>query len=410
MKIKIGSNAYRIIAVFVLACLHFCYIFANPLNNNQWNYATWIIAIAIYCYFWPGKRKLKKVYPFVSKYITYIIFSQTIICLYSMNRYNETILDMFMCAGGYSMVLLTYPILLSFEKDGIERLLDTLFGIVSCFVFCAVIHSVIYNYTGKALLFFPDGNYRHGNYRIDLSTLIGFFFVYAMYNLLTGRRRVLMLFGLCLGLFSLIYTEMTRANQLAVICTLFIMWFFNKERSTNQIIKFVVAMGALLVFLNSELFVKVISILSIRKSVNSEYLSTLARVSAIEYFSQYTKDNPLIGMGWVRPYTESLTKIWAGPNERAFFDDLGFLGQFFRQGILGAIIYLALIFRMLWVVAKVPKNDPKRLLLIGLCSYVICTLPSLSCFDVQRIIAVPIYLACTEFLHRSMYQNSNLSR
>ncbi len=241
--------------------------------------------------------------------------------------------------------------------------------------------------------------------RVALGPLTGLLVCYTFYKFLKGYKQVVTLSVISIILISLFYVEMTRANQLAILVTLFIMWLFYKERSKKNILKYMVAFCLVLILYFGGFFDSVLNMLSVDTSVNSRAMSTVARLNAIEYFSEFTKKNPLIGMGWIRPYTDRLTKIWSGPDNAYFFDDLGFLGQFFRQGILGVLVYIIMLIRMIYIIHQLRYEYNYKILLIGIFTYICATMPSLNCFDGSRILAVPFYIAIFEYIYKKYTYN-----
>lgn len=399
MEIKKKSASGIAILILVVVSMRFFSLINLPISNTSLSHIIWIMALLIYSFAFKGRSRIQSKYPFISKYFTYILVVQFVLCVYSMIKYDETIRDMFICAGSYLILLITYAILLSFEKDGMVFLLDGIFWIVFINNCLVLIYAVVSNFTGIKLFKFVELHSKNVNVRIGLGALIGIFFVYAFYNLINKRKTVVMSVALVVGLIDLFYVDMTRGKEVAIVFSLFIVWVVNKTSSRKDLIKYLITGVILIIFLNSGVFSYFLDAFSINPKVNEYYESTLARYNAMEYFGTFTKQNPLMGMGWVVPKTEELTKIWSGSTGRNFFDDLGFLGQFYRQGLLGASIYIVLVARMLFTTVKIKKGMKEKAFCAGLCSFVIVSAVSLNCFDGTRVVAVPFYIACTEFIY-----------
>lgn len=406
MLIRFRSKAGLAIIIYILISYRFFNIVSLPVDNSVLSYGLWMLSVVLYVYFIYGVNRIKAKYKFIRCYFTYILLAQVLVCIYSMIKYNESILDMYLCAGAYLTLLLTYIILLSFEKDGFKYLLDAIYWIVFVNIILVLVHSFICNNVGVALFHFTHLTSKTDNVRIALGPLTGVFVVYAFYNLLK-RRRKSMIAALVVGVAGMFYSEMTRANEVAICVTIFMIWLFERKKVGEKNLKYFIAFLMAVVFICSDYFDLILSYFSIDPDLNEAYLSTLARYNAIEYFSEFTKNNPLMGMGWVRPYTEELTRIWSGPTNNFFFDDLGFLGQFFRLGILGSLIYVILVVRMVYVCYKIKDEHEQSSLLVGLTSYAVCTMVSLNMFDGSRILAVPIYIAITEYIYISHRRGFN---
>lgn len=400
MKLRVGSKGTIIILMLTLISFHFLYLFELPINDNSVRYLTWIAAILGCCIYYPGVMRIRNTFPFVRNYLTYVLFSQIIICIYSIFKYQQTIIDMFMTAGVYVMLAVSCLIIINFENYGMDFLLKKVLSIQFIVIVLALIHAAVYNTTGSILLAFDMDSFLNHRLRISLGPLTGLLVCYAFYKFLNGYKRVAMLSVMAVVVISLFYMEMTRANQLAIFVTVFMMWFFYKERSRKSVLKYMAAFCLVLILYFCGVFDHFLNILSTDSSVNPRATSTLARIHAMEYFSEFTKRNPLIGMGWIRPYTDRLIRIWSGPNNTYFLDDLGFLGQFYRQGLLGAFIYIILLLRMVYILYRLRYQCDCKIFLIGIFTYICATMPSLNCFDGSRILAVPFYIAIFEYTFR----------
>ena len=399
MKITNKSTAGIAVIVLIIVCLRFFSIVELPFPSAILSELSWILAFLIYIYTFKGRCRIQSKYPFIGKYFAYIVIVEFILCIYSMIKYNETVYDMLLCVGAFFLLSITYAILISFEKDGMQFLMDAVFWLMFVNTCLTIVHALVYNFIGIRLFGFIEIASKNTNIRISLGALMGVYFVYVFYNILQKRKQVLMTIALLIGLFAMFYVEMTRAKEVAVVCTLLIMWAFKRQDSKKDIVKYLIIIVAVIVFLYSGLFDAILNTFSINPSVNEQYQSTAARYNAMEYFSTFTNNNPLFGMGWVRPHTDELMKIFSGPTGTSFFDDLGFLGQYYRQGLLGASFYLALIIRMIYITFKIKKNRNEKVFCAGLASYVLLTTISLNCFDGLRMLAVPFYIACTEYIY-----------
>lgn len=409
-KIKKRSQASIVISLLIILSLRGFYLFQLPISAPIIMYITWIISVVMYFLYARNRRVVRDYGAFLQPYFTYVLVAQFIICVYSMFIYGETILDMFICAGGYLMFLITYVVIRIYEYDGMDYMLNRVFWIQLIYTLFATAHAIVFNNTGRSLFLFPSDTLRNDNVRIGLGVFVGFYFVYAFYNWLQGNRRMLMTAAIAIGIFGLFYADMTRVAQMAVIGAMVCMWLFYREHSKSSVVKFMIAITMLVVFLNSELFTSILNVFSTDNNVNALSSSTLARYNAIEYFSQFTRKNPFLGMGWIRPYTDELTRIWSGPTNTAYLDDLGFLGQFYRQGILGIVIYVALLVRMGYVILKVKGKCNEQTLLIGIFAYIVFTTPSLNCFDGERMMVMPFYLASFEYIYTSVRKKDELNK
>lgn len=401
LKIRKGSNISWLLIFIVLLNLNFLHIIRMPFNLNVRIYISSILSFGLICIVFMKNIKLSNSYKtFVRHYLLYVLVVQIIICIYSMITYDETAKDMLMCAGNYILLWLFYVIVIIFENDGFDFLLNRICNFQFINVIIILVHSIIYNYTGISVFAIEPGLFNYGRLRVGLGALSGLFFCYMFYKFLIGDHKKSAFIYVVIGLIAAFYSETSRASEFAIVCSLIIMWLANKDYSAKKIIKYEALLIGIMICFNMGVFNSLLNNFSTDININEKAGSTLARYQEIEYFSTFTKKNPLIGMGWVRPYTPRLEAIWSGPRGSAYFDDLGFLGQYYRLGILGAMIYVLLIIRMIYIILNISKENKKRVLLIGILSYVIFTMLTLNCFDGQRIFAVPFYIAIFEYIFK----------
>ena len=337
-----------------------------------------------------GKR-----YTFLKMFLIYVAFSQIIICIYSMYIYHQTLFDMFVCMGSYFILLLSMLLIIGMEKYGTFSFLRPFYIFSVLYMNLLIANAFLANSTGLYLLASRLAA-KNERVRTEAGSLFVVVMLIIFWIILVGYAEFKHYVVFILGIFLEIYVEQTRIYELALFFAFLFMWICNRANTESKFKKIVLLFLAAILFYVLGLHQEIIESFSLDPTINPSYASSLARINAIDYFSGYLKANPLIGMGWVRPKNDTLALIFAGPNQTAFFDDLGFLGQIFRQGILGGVIYVIFIVRLFFVINKLPSNSKYKNLVIGILVYILVSAISLNCFDGQRILGTAFLIAIVE--------------
>ena len=156
MKITNKSSAGIAVIVLIVVCLRFFSVVNFPFPSALLSELSWVLAFLIYIYTFKGRCRIKTKYPFIGKYFAYIVIVEFILCVYSMIKYNESVYDMLLCVGAFFLLSVTYAILISFEKDGMQFLMDAVFWLVFINTSLAIVHALIANFTGIKLFGFIE--------------------------------------------------------------------------------------------------------------------------------------------------------------------------------------------------------------------------------------------------------------
>lgn len=404
IKTDFVSNLKKLIYLFLIVDASFFGIF--PINSNDVrSIRTGIAIIAIIICLLivlntPIYKHINK-FEFVKWYILINMFVVIIQCIYSMNKYNETIVDVFIVCHSYILMLLIFPIMLVFQTSGesFEKMNRNIyycgvFSVISLIV-CAVMYEI--GLTPLMAGFSPIG-IRDGHTRISYTNIGIFSILMSVHFLLNGKKKEKKWYiaYLIIALFGLIYFVNTRMLIIAIICSIIIMFMCYNWKFDVKILLIIILLVVVTGLAINGGFMAVVNSFSLE---GENMGSTLARINAIEYFRQYTNENPLLGMGFVRPYREDLTLIWSGPDGKAFFDDLGLLGAFFRMGITGLIIHILPLLRMLYIAFKLIKmKNEKGVIASGIVAYLVISQVSLNYLDFQRALIAPWYWGSLEYI------------
>ena len=199
---------------------------------------------------------------------------------------------------------------------------------------------------------------------------------------------------LCVG--YVIVVNQSRAMSVCVIVVLLSMWLTISMNIKWKVFSVVIGIVAIVAILNSVYFSDLIESLSPENVAYGG--STLVRTKAIEYY--YNQNGiSLLGYGFL-PASNTFIQILRGAEENFYFEDLGFLGLLFSNGLLGVMLYLIPILRILKLYLQMKrKRDFSATFMLGVLIYnVVCGL-SLSQFDAQRIVGFAFVICLTEYLY-----------
>lgn len=362
-----------------------------------------------------SSRNVRYCWNHLKFYVFYYVFLGLfliLISLYSMPRYNETVMDMYISLSHWIIMGLIPVCYFLFDKDKNKyTFLDLINGFVMFDTILVLIYAIVCNITGIEIFAFHSTITRSGRVRYTVSAYVPFFLVYN-YVLISHERiiknKVRRWGNIFIMLLVLLLVDMTRAKIVSIFAALILVYYIKKKRSIMQVILFTFSIIAVILFLQSDYIALFIDSFS---SGGLYAKSTIARTQAIEYFSEYTQANPLFGMGVVRPYRNDLNYIRSGPYGIFHFDDIGILGQYYNYGIIGVCANLIPIVRLVYVMLTIHGKDLKvDEMLFGWTIYCVVTMISLCVYDPQRIFIMPIILAYAEYQYRRLGSNSNTKK
>lgn len=379
----------------VLLSYKFMYIFFYKSYGAQMSQISWLLALGLSMFLYKEIIALSKKYVFLTGYLIYILLVQIVICIFSIIQYGESVFDMFITAGSYLLLLFSLVLIVGMEVYGTERFLKMFYILAVTYMVLRLIDAVVSNFFGTALL----GGYlgsKTAYVRAYAGSLYVVVMIYSFWKIViteTTKRDIIVF---VLGLILEIYVQQTRMYQLSLFMTFLFIWIFQRKKASKKLFQYAVLIIFAGVFFGLGLHHEIINSFSADPTVNDAANSSIARLNSIAYFSGFFLENPLFGMGWVRPAGDYLTSIAYGPTHTAYFDDLGFLGQVFRLGILGAMFYVFLIIRLVYIHFKLPKTSEYKNLILGILVFIVISAGTLNCFDGQRILGTAFFIAIVE--------------
>ncbi|MBP3263085.1 hypothetical protein [Pseudobutyrivibrio sp.] len=346
-----------------------------------------------------------KEYKFYGSFFLYIVITQIILTIYSVYTYKQKFSNVFAYSGLYLTLLLVALLIIGFEILGFDRTLKILFGLEIIRDVIIVLDATIYNIVGVKVIQFSELTSKTQFIRIEFGALFPLLVIYLFYNLLVELdKKKLVIILLCM--LAEYYVQNTRAIEIGLVIAFIVMWVSHSGDKITKYLKIVMILCGLGGLLYLGVVEMVLNSFSADPSINEHYASTLARIGAINYYSSYLFRHPLFGMGWIMRNTDYLKYIASGPLGIYHYDDLGILGQVFRQGLLGLIIYLIFLGRLIYISMNL-KNMRGKVFVIGITSYVISTVFSLNAFDVQRVLVASFYIAISEYIWKKSKEGIN---
>lgn len=358
-------------------------------------YLSWLVTFFLSLYFYKDIIRINRGNKYLKNLFVYIIFSQAILSIYSMKQYGETIVDILICAGFYFLLLFTYIVLIGMEIFGTEEFLMYFYKFATAYMIFLMVNAFAVNHLGFRIMT-ESIRSKTAFMRAYAGSLYVVLMLVLFWKIVCGDRTKKTICWFMVGVIVELFIEQTRVSELAMVAAFGCMWFFHPKKDRKKLIQIVLLVVLAFMFFKLGFFEDLIQSFSTDASVNRNAASSIARVNAAKYFYEYLAKNPLMGMGWVRPKNAYLRLIFSGPDGTAFFDDLGFLGQVFRQGILGAIIYVAIVLRLLYMLKNIKKESLNRTLIIGIIVFIITSGISLNCLDGQRILGTAFFIALSE--------------
>ncbi len=336
--------------------------------------------------------------------IVWVIFVVTV-SAFSIFKYDETITDMIKCIKYYYPLLLFPPLVYVFIKqDDYKGILNFLLTVTILVISIRLFKAVIYNFGGRLILGNIQYSFRSDRMRIGMTTAVGVAFVYSICRFTNIKKinlsKIMYGFSMCLILFYTFYTNMTRMYIVAIVVAFTVTIIF-KRRPINKEILLLIGIGAVAVAgVLSGTINTFIESFSSQSSVETA-LSTIARNNANDYFRGIVDNNPIFGMGFVSPNDLRLSMIFFGPDLTACLDDLGLINMWYHYGVFGIIIVGALFARWIHLALRllISKSFEEKQFIFGIIAYNVCLIPSLSIFDAQRFIMIPLIWALLEYFN-----------
>lgn len=406
-KIKITRSIEIVLLhlIFFLD-LRFLYFLKQPgfieagNNSDNKSYILMLLyVLLIYDLYVDNGKISKRRYSFLFPYIVFQIIISVVIVLYSKIRYSQSWFDMAMCADYLMFPIAAFAFChMMNTEDKFKRVIRDLVKFVYVALIVNAINGAIFKVTGVTLFkgVNQEGTLKLrgiGLIRSPWSCLIFIATAFVVYEFYEKKYEILskkevrkFVAVLAIDVAFFCGTRMTIVALLSTIALMFVM--SNKMSSRKKFLGIVFICLILVLSNGVDLLMSSFSLDGAGKA------STLARTREIVYYFNTIKDNPLFGMGLVRPKRYELKLVYSG-GFSGTPTDVGLLGLLAETGLLGGGMFGCLYLRG---VILVVRNYKKKygLFLFGLMVYITATLPTLIITNVPRVLALPICIAIFE--------------
>lgn len=344
-------------------------------------------------------RSFLKEESYMSMYMVVVILITVIISIYSIRKYSENIVDVYVCSMPFLMFFMTPLLAYLMRKDPVSMR-----KVLRMLVVIGVSTSVMILIQGLCSDFgipyvLPGSfriGFRNGRIRVGVTNIGRFGTIFMLYKFIVGGKRRL-LYGLfaALGVFVLVYYGQTRMDMISLAACAVAMLFFAGSKKPIYRVLLIVAFIVFLFYDYADVILESFS------EKSDKGASTIARLGAIDYFYSVFKEDPLMGMGFIRPRNAYLRRIWTGPRGVFYFSDLGALGHLMQYGIIGVALYILPLARMIYITIQLlRRRRSESVWAIGVIAYILVSQVSLNYTEYQRGPGSVAYWAVMESLYK----------
>lgn len=409
MRVSYKDIIITIFKIILLIYMGYATLLGIPVLNDKGNARVLMSVLTILVFLLAyQKRYLIKIKeytaPYFDRYIKVLSAVLVIHGIYGAVKYGQSTFDMYIVLIEYTFLLLVYPALMWLDLDE-----TSFFNFVTCstilLAFITIIKALFVNYLGINVIQTLHSSIRNGRVRITTPAICSILTIVLFYRVLNEKKkRIINIVLLLMLLSTLIWVDQTRMVIVSVLCGLGASVLAKKrQHPARTLIVYLVAAILIAVALNSGVLDSFMDSFSVNSKESS---STSVRLQAIEYFWTFFKDNPILGMGYIRPTSAELISIWSGPLKKFYLNDLGAIGLLCRAGLTSIIIYWIPLIRMFVIAFRALKYKiTESSLLIGLVIYVAITSVSLIYTDQERLLWFGILMAIFEFYNVKMMKD-----
>lgn len=344
-------------------------------------------------------RMFLKEESYLSMYMVIVTISVAVISLYSIKKYDENIIDVYVCSVPFFLFFMTPLLVYLMRKDprSMRKVLKMLVVIGVSTSVMILIQGLCSDFGIPYVL--PGSfriGYRNGRIRVGVTNIGRFGTIFMLYKFIVGGKRRL-LYGLfaALGVFVLVYYGQTRMDMISLAACAVAMLFFAGSKKPIYRVLLIVAFIVFLFYDYADVILESFS------EKSDKGASTIARLGAIDYFYSVFKEDPLMGMGFIRPRNAYLRRIWSGPRGVFYFSDLGALGHLMQYGLIGVALYILPLARMIYISIKLLRQRRSEgVWAIGVIAYILVSQVSLNYTEYQRGPGSVAYWAVMESLYK----------
>lgn len=386
---KVNTSKFFVLIFFLIASKCF-YLISMPsqyaIGSNIQLEAMIAVAFFVCCGL--------KVCGIYKHYIIFFLMYIVADCFFTMFAYpSQTLFKTFSMTFSYFLLIGYFPMVWFCRKKENYRYLVSFMTICSVFVATiTLMYAFSVNLLGKELFSFNLAYKtfeRNGNIRIyyifenylRVSQIVSLGWLLQK-RAISKSERLLHILNYVLVFAGVIYVDQSRYYLFVVIVvSSFMILKFNK--STGKWI----VIGLVLLFIGVTFYDSILT--SISTVLNGDRAFGI-RIEAIKYFANKAFENPVFGLGLLTPGSRDWAArlLYYGPKLAYYQDDVGIFGFLGGFGVVGAIWYIALLYKT-YVLGKDSKENilyQGMLLAMFLCSFTMLWM------DKQRLVGMLIAL------------------
>lgn len=414
ITIKVKNIIFYGIALIVLTDLCFFYLFDIPnvltsfIGKEQKNMLV-ILTVVLFLLCvqkngYGGERYSSK---FIKYYIACAVCAVFVLGTYSALIYTRQ--DMF---AGFRLsayllvILLAYPLFWIFNKyNGYTRILNIINYIYFIWYVVAIIQAILYAKNGTVICnYMFSRNYyglRYDKLRISLNVLGNFLILYNFHSVIQCekkiRKKIFNIIQIILGIYCLFNIQMTRIYQISILISMIVILIFNERKLGKRLLLLlIVGIGAGAIE-TTGVMATFFSSFDLNGDLGG---STLERFNAYHYYFEKILSNPIMGFGF--PHPDYYATVEHGVRNAYYISDTGIVGSAAQLGIFVIPLYIGLLIRMIYICYKINKAGKYEVnsLLLGILTFMLICIATLSILMPATIIFVPFVLAIFEYSYK----------
>ncbi|MDT2602296.1 hypothetical protein P7D85_21260 [Enterococcus hulanensis] len=411
--VEMQKNKHSVMYFFIVSIFlmdsNLLYLIKLPGSISQINtpfnkYAILLTIILLFVIIKKSSLNIMEKYGFFSKYLVLVIFGLILLFIYSMVKYSENLVDMFIISHHYFIFLFSIPLFffLKNAEEGEKRIIKVIIiiSVLTCLI--SLIQSLLFSKTGRVVL--PGlttdmYSIRSGRLRLATTNVNNLAILFLLSGIVSNeikkKRKIILFIILVFEFFVCYYVFMSRSLLIVYFITAIMVIFFSKSKNRVFNILTVLFIGfGILYFFDTSEFVNSFSVYS----STGMGLSTSNRLDGIKYFLNVFAQNPFFGNGFIRESRFDLSTILHGPGLTYYYSDLGIVGLIAESGIIGFASYAFFLYFILknWIFLTLGKLKTTTFgysVLTAMLFFVISTSANLIVTNPRRVISLAVIMA-----------------
>lgn len=374
------------------------------------------VGLAAWC--WLDLRKQKIMRPYIKRINGILAITLLLLLIefaYTVQYTNLKFADVWNNFLPYLKILLVYPIIYLVEIYSEDKIVKNIIIVTMIVLVYSTIVAMIYNLTGNNIdsnIITRDKAQRFGLVRLSSISLTWVCVLFSCTKALHEKEKRVRWRNFCVTIFGFLFVffiNQGRACFMAVMVMLISMYLFMKRRSKKQIAIYTAFMITVILMGYNGVFSGFLETFSADYSGSFTANTTTIRLLQLETYNNMLQQMPLsywLGLG-LRNTVEGYNLV--GERISYYFLDTGLLGDFFNMGIVLIIVYVYTVWRLIaYIVSYRADKNAGFSFSVGALSFLIVGAAGYSILPFNRIIALPIIWAFTEYYHvceRKKYKN-----